>query len=104
MAKSKNTSVSNSEPLLFSTEQYSSEIGNLERLHQYDPYWNEIVLDSSEFLEENKQGISLSQLSQLPTEELVKETENSFTVGQRIFSKKENRKGAIAKVGKSGFK
>jgi hypothetical protein len=103
MAKSKNTSVSNSEPLLFSTEQYSSEIGNLERLHQYDPYWNEIVLDSSEFLEENKQGISLSQLSQLPTEELVKETENSFTVGQRIFSKKENRKGAIAKVGKSGF-
>ena len=103
MAKSKNTSVSNSEPLLFSTEQYSSEIGNLERLHQYDPYWNEIVLDSSEFLEENKQGISLSQLSQLPTEELVKETENSFTVGQRIFSKKENLKGAIAKVGKSGF-
>ena len=73
-------------------------------MHQYDPYWNEIVLDSSEFLEENKQGISLSQLSQLPTEELVKETENSFTVGQRIFSKKENRKGAIAKVGKSGFK
>jgi uncharacterized protein YacL (UPF0231 family) len=103
MAKSKNTSVSNSEPLLFSTEQYSSEIGNLERLHQYDPYWNEIVLDSSEFLEENKQGISLSQLSQLPTEELVKETENSFTVGQRIFSQKENRKGAIAKIGKSGF-
>jgi len=103
MAKSKNTSVSNSEPLLFSTEQYSSEIGNLERLHQYDPYWNEIVLDSSEFLEENKQGISLSQLSQLPTEELVKETENNFTVGQRIFSKKENRNGAIAKVGKSGF-
>jgi len=69
-------------------------------LHQYDPYWNEIVLDSSEFLEENKQGISLSQL---PTEELVKETENNFTVGQRIFSKKENRKGAINKVGKSGF-
>jgi hypothetical protein len=103
MAKSKNTSVSNSEPLLFSTEQYSSEIGNLERLHQYDPYWNEIVLDSSEFLEENKQGISLSQLSQLPTEELVKETENNFTVGQQIFSKKENRKGAINKVGKSGF-
>jgi hypothetical protein len=45
MAKSKNTSVSSSKPLLFSTETYSSGIGDIER-SQYDPFWDEIILDS----------------------------------------------------------
>ena len=45
MAKSKNTSVSSSKPLLFSTEIYSSGIGDIER-SQYDPFWDEIILDS----------------------------------------------------------
>ena len=45
MAKSKNTSVSSSKPLLFSTEIYSSGIGDIER-SQYDPSWDEIILDS----------------------------------------------------------
>ena len=45
MAKSKNTSVSSSKPLLFSTEIYSSGIGDIER-SQYDQSWDEIILDS----------------------------------------------------------
>jgi hypothetical protein len=42
----KKSTVKPSEPALFSTEQYSSGIGDIERSQSKDPYWDEIVLDS----------------------------------------------------------
>lgn len=44
MARKK--SIATSEPALFSTEQYSSGIGDIERSPFKDPYWDKIILDS----------------------------------------------------------
>jgi hypothetical protein len=127
------------ESSLFSTELYSSGMGDIESQSQ-DPYWDEIILDSEITQVENSGQTTLfyDSATEPPTpeefnsieaynaaydswctnhHELVNhgfktdfEEDRGFKIddiynclGQRIFSQKENRKGAIAKVGKSGF-
>ena len=139
MAKKHSQATATQEPALFSTELYSSGMGDIESQSQ-DPYWDEIILDS-EITQTEPSGqtnLFYDSTTEPPTpeefnsveaynaaydfwcinhHELVNhgfktdsEEDKEFKiddiyncVGQRIFSKKENRKGAIAKLGKSGF-
>jgi hypothetical protein len=50
-----------------------------------------------------QEKISLSELSSLNTEELVREKENQLTKGDRVFSKQLQRNGEVVHVGKSGI-
>jgi hypothetical protein len=50
-----------------------------------------------------QEKISLSELSLLPTEELVREKENELKKGDVVFSKQLRRSGEITHVGKSGI-
>ena len=50
-----------------------------------------------------QEKISLSELSSLTTEELVREKDNRLTKGDRVFSKQLQRNGEVVHVGKSGI-
>ncbi|MDM3863024.1 MAG: hypothetical protein PT118_25090, partial [Aphanizomenon gracile PMC644.10] len=149
MAKKHSQATATQEPALFSTELYSSGMGDIEIESQsQDPYWDEIILDS-EITQTELSGqttLFYDSTTEPPTPEefnsleaynaaydslctnhpeLVNhgfktdfEENKGFKIndiynclGQRIFSQKEQRKGAIAKrcckqfakVGKSGL-
>lgn len=79
MAK-KYAAIPTSEPALFSTEAYSSGLGDIERQSQ-DPYWDEIILDSEITQVDNLRGVAID--------------DKGFKVGDRLLSSHPSRRGEI---------